>query len=450
MKILLADDEKSIRITLGDALTDADHKVTAVDNGTEAYRQLLEQRFDLLITDLRMPGMEGMELLKRARAERPDTDVFVMTGFGSTQIGVDAMKQGAKDFFEKPYLNDAMVEKVAKLASERQRNQRLEAENLRLRAEVECRYSFGNLIGQSPLMQKVYDLVAQVAESDCTVLVEGETGTGKEEIAKAIHYNSPRKNQNFVALACSSFPESLLEDELFGHEKGAYTDARDTRIGRFEHANHGTILIDDIDDMSLPPQVKLLRVIAERSLERIGGTKTIKVDTRIVAASKVSLEQLVREGRFREDLYYRLNVVQIPLPPLRERPGDIPLLVEHFIKQLGKDKPYTVEPEILEAMERHSWPGNVRQLRAMVEKAIALGGSNMKLKREHLLPPDTSSPPTSPSNDRRPLREVLAEAEKAHIVRTLEHTKHHKGEAAKQLGISRKNLWEKMRDYGLE
>lgn len=451
MKILLADDEKSIRITLGDALSEAGHQVTTVDNGTDALKRLLEEPFELLITDVRMPGIEGMELLSRTKAERPQVDVFVMTGHGSLQIGVDAMKRGANDFFEKPCLNEAVVEKVAKLAKARQQLDEKEEENLRLRKQIEKRYGFENLVGESPRMQEVYELVSTVSGSDCNVLIEGETGTGKEEIAKAIHWNSPRKHANFVAMACGTFPDTLLEDELFGHERGAYTDARDARIGRFEHANHGTIFIDEIDDMSLPTQVKLLRVLQERAFERIGGSKTIKVDTRVVAASKVSLEQMVRDQKFREDLFYRLHVVKIALPPLRERQGDVPLLVNHFIRLLGKDREYTVDPDVLEAMERFHWPGNVRQLKAAVERAIVRAGTGNKLRKEHLIPTEmlVAAPPP-PSEDRRTLSEVVAAAEEQHIRRMLEVSKNHKGDTARILGISRKNLWEKMRQYGIE
>lgn len=479
MRILLADDEKSIVITLGDALGEAGHDVVTVNNGNDALKRLTDQRFDLLITDVRMPGIEGMDLLSRAKALHADLDVFVMTGYASTQIGVEAMKRGASDFFEKPFQNEAVVEKAAKLAVTRKEKQQLVEQNTLLRSQIEKRYGLENLIGESPKMLEIYDLVQSVAGSDCNVLIQGETGTGKEEIAKAIHWNSARKNNNFVAMVCSTFSETLLEDELFGHERGAFTDAREARIGRFEQANRGTIFIDEIDDMSLQTQVKLLRVVAERSFDRLGGKHPIKVDIRLLAATKVSLEKMVAEGRFREDLFYRLKVVKISLPPLRERPGDVALLCQHFVTTMGKGKPYTVDPEVLDAMERYPWPGNVRQLRAAVESAIVMAGASLKLRREHLLPPDAAGllqpgmsavttggyapapsaaaapPPNVMSTASlaavpRTLSEVVSEAERMHIVRTLEYTKGHKGEAAKILGISRKNLWEKMKQYTIE
>lgn len=300
-------------------------------------------------------------------------------------------------------------------------------------------------------MRDVYELVEAVAPQDCNVVIEGENGTGKEIVADEIHVRSPRKGGPLVKMSCSTFVETLLEDELFGHEKGAFTDARDLKIGRFERANNGTIFIDDIDDMPLHTQVKLLRVLQEREFERLGGTRTVKINIRVICATKVDLGKAVREGKFREDLFFRLNVVTLKLPALRERDGDIPILLAHFMQKYGKGEKYELKPQTLAGLENYRWPGNVRELEHSVERAIVLAGNSHELKKEHLL---KISPEESPEQlmkvDLRALRGVVAESEARHIRAVLEHTKGHKGEAAEILGISRKNLWEKMKEYGLE
>ncbi|MBI5366518.1 MAG: sigma-54-dependent Fis family transcriptional regulator [Planctomycetes bacterium] len=447
MKLLLADDEKSIRITLSDDLRAAGHEVVDVADGQTALTRATTDSFDALITDIRMPGLDGLELVRRVKTVHPDIFVLVMTGYASIDLAIEAMKAGARDLIQKPFRNEVVVLQIGQFDQER----RLRADYRNLKAQVEERYKFHNLIGKSRNMQEVYSVVETVAPNDFTVLVEGESGTGKELVSQAIHYNSPRKDKPLIKMSCAQFPETLLESELFGHEKGAFTGADRQKIGRFEQANGGTIFIDDIDDMTLPTQVKLLRVLQEREVERLGGVKVTKIDIRVVVATKVDLLSLVREGRFREDLYYRLNVVPVKLPPLREREGDIPLLVDHFVTMHAKGKKFEIAPETIMAMENYPWPGNVRELENAVVRAIALSGTSTVLRKDHLIKAQPLLDPNMKAQkDTRPLREVVAEAEKRHILHLLDVTGGHKSEAARLLGISRKNLWEKMREYNLE
>ncbi len=440
MKILLADDEKTVRVTLTDALKEAGHEVVAAENGTDAAAAAERQVFDCLITDLRMPGIDGMELIRRIKPKNPEIYILVITAYASVERAVEAMKEGANEFIPKPFDNDAVIIRLQKIEEQLSKSRRLQE-------ELTGRYRFDRLLGRSKKMIEVYELVEAVAPGDTTVLIVGESGTGKELVANALHHNCPRREREMVKMSCANFPETLIEDELFGHEKGAFTDARDSKTGRFERAHQSSIFIDDIDDLSPTVQVKFLRVLQERELERLGGTKTIKVDVRIIAATKVDLYGLVQLGKFREDVFYRLNVVVINLPPLRERDGDIPLLVGHFIQLYGKGKHYEVAPETMEALEAYPWPGNVRELEAAVQRAIALAGTANYLKKENLLRPKVE---TQIRKDRRTLKEVVAEAEKEHIRSVLALTGNHKGEAAGILGISRKNLWEKLKEYDLD
>ncbi len=431
MKILLADDEKTVRITLTDALKAAGHDVVAAADGNEALAATERQAFDCLITDIRMPGIDGMELVRRVRPRCPDIYIVVITAYASVERAVEAMKTGANEFIPKPFDNEAVVIRLQKIEEQLSKSRRL-------MEEIEGRYKFERLLGRSKKMQEVYELVEAVAPGDTTILIVGENGTGKELVAHAIHHNSPRRDKEMVKLSCANFPETLIEDELFGHDKGAFTDARDNKTGRFERAHCSSIFIDDIDDLATTVQVKFLRVLQERELERLGGTKTIKVDVRVIAATKLDLFGLVHAGKFREDLFYRLNVVVINLPPLRERDGDIPLLMNHFIQMYAKGKHFEVAPEVMEALEAYPWPGNVRELEGAVQRAIALAGTANYLKKENLLRPKVE---TSIRKDRRTLKEVVAEAEREHIRSVLALTANHKGEAAAILGISRKNLW---------
>jgi DNA-binding NtrC family response regulator len=447
MKILLADDERTIAVTLADALRAAGYQVTVVPDGEQALRALAEDSFDCLITDIRLPRADGRTVLRRARELQPSCKVFLITAYASVEDAVTAVKEGAEDYLQKPFFNEDVVARVRRI----ERLIRLERENRELRDELEGRRGFGALVGRSPKMRAVYDLIRSVAPSDANVLVEGESGTGKERVAEAIHAHSPRRDGPLVKMSCGVFPETLLEDELFGHVRGAFTDARSDKPGRFERAHGGTLFIDDIDDMQPLPQVKLLRVIQEREVERLGSDRAVKVDVRLIAATKKDLWELVRAGRFREDLFHRLNVVKIRIPPLRERPEDIPLLVDHFIRACGRGREYAVAPEVLEALQAYAWPGNVRELQHAVERAIVLAGEERVLKREHLLRPlNPPGPETAPAGRPATLAETVAEAEARHIRQVLAYTRGHRGEASQILGITRKTLWEKLRQYGIE
>jgi len=447
MKILLADDERTIAVTLGDALRGAGHTVTVVPDGDQAIHALQLDPFDCVITDIRLPKADGLKVLRAAKEAQPTSRVILITAYASVEDAVSAIKEGAEDYIQKPFFNDDVVARLKKL----ERLHLLEQENSQLKEELAGRRQFGALVGKSANMQAVYDLVKSVAASEVNVLIEGESGTGKELVAEAIHYNSPRKGKPLVKMSCSVFPESLIEDELFGHVRGAFTDAKMDKSGRFERAHTGTIFIDDIDDLQPIPQVKLLRVLQEREFERIGGTQSIKVDVRVVAATKKDLWQLVQGSTFREDLFHRLNVVKVRIPPLRERGEDIPLLVGHFITKFSKGRDFAVTAEVLEALQGYSWPGNVRELEHAIERAIALAGDERILKKEHLLRPlnmaGTDVPPTGKLST---LREMVAEAETRHIRSVVSYTQGHRGEASRILGITRKNLWEKMREYGIE
>ncbi|MBI4614230.1 MAG: sigma-54-dependent Fis family transcriptional regulator [Planctomycetes bacterium] len=452
MRVLLAEDEKTIAITLADDLRERGHEVTVAEDGREAKEEFKRKYFDAVITDIKMPGLSGLDLLREVKGQSPGTEVIVITGVGTVETAVQAMKLGAYDFLTKPFLNEEVLHLLEKI----EQVQNLREENLRLKQELEGRYRFERLVGKSKPMQEVYRLVETVAPRDSNVLIVGESGTGKELIAHAIHHNSRRKEKVLVCVSCAVFSENLLEDELFGHEKGAYTDAREKKIGRFELAHGGTIFLDDIDDMTLATQVKLLRVLQERRFERLGGTAPIEIDIRVIAATKVDLEVLVQEKKFREDLFFRLNVVPVRLPPLREREGDVPLLVQHFVDRFAGGRKYHLAPEILADMCSYPWPGNVRELENSVERAIALAGDSDELDRRNLLRPALSErlrlagngPPSGP--DLRPLRDVLAEAERLHIKNVLKQSSGHRARSAEVLGISRKSLWEKMKEYQLE
>jgi DNA-binding NtrC family response regulator len=447
MKILLVEDEKSIAVTLLDDLEAAGHEVVHEADGARGIERLHEEAFDCVITDVRLPGADGLKVLAAAKEARPGTEVLVMTAFATVEHAVEAMRLGADDYIQKPFLNEQVVDRVARIGKFRT----LLDENRQLRAALDGAGGLPGVIGRSRRMEDVFRIVRTVAPTDASVLIQGESGTGKECIARALHQLSARRDAPFVALSCGALPDTLLETELFGHERGAFTDAGKLRRGRFELANRGTIFLDDIDDMPLQTQVKLLRVIQERSFERVGGEETLHVDIRVVSATKVPLIDLVKKGGFREDLYYRLNVVPVPLPPLRDRDGDLPLLVQHFVEKLGGGRLYTVKTDVLEAMSRYSWPGNVRELENHVAQAIAMAGGATVLKKEHLLPVDkTRRAALEPPTALRSLREVMVEAERQHLEHVLKAVGGHRTKAASVLGISRKVLWEKLKDYSIE
>ena len=447
MNVLLAEDEVTIFVTLRDALEEAGHHVQGATDTTAALSVLENENPEVVVTDIRMPGDGGMAVLQRSQELDPERPVILMTGYGTIDQAVEAMRAGAVDYVQKPFRNEAIVRRVASF----ERLKSLEAENQDLRRQLEESSAFDEIIGASEAMRKVFQQVRTVAPTEATVLVQGESGTGKERIARALHDQSARSSGAFIALSCAALPESLLEAELFGHEKGAFTDARKERRGRFELADGGTLFLDDVDDMPLAVQVKLLRVLQERRFERVGGERELTVDIRLVVATKVPLRDMVREGTFREDLFYRVNVVPILLPPLRERRGDVPLLVQHMIEKYAGNREYALSRSTMNMLERYPWPGNVRELENSVQRAIALAGERGELAADDLLPQDPRWRRATEVPDRvDPLREVLRAAERGHIEHVLEQTGGHRSQSAELLGISRKVLWEKMRDYGIE
>ncbi len=446
MKVLLAEDEVTIVVTLRDALEEAGFSVLHAADTDSALELLERESPDVVLTDIRMPGAGGMVILERAVELEPGRPVIVMTGYATVDQAVEAMRLGATNYLQKPFRNEALVGMVKGAT----RMRVLEAENLALRERLASLDGFEDLVGSSPAMVEVFDRIGTVARSDATILIEGESGTGKERVANALHRQSERSEKPFVAISCAALPESLLESELFGHERGAFTDAHKQKRGRFELADGGTLFLDDIDDLPTPVQVKLLRVLQERTYERVGGEETRPVDIRVVAATKASLRERVREGSFREDLFYRINVVPLRLPPLRERQGDVPMLVRHLVERHGSGRTYRVSESTLAAMERYPWPGNVRELENAVQRAIALAGDREELSREDLLPLDPRwRGATEVADEVRPLREVLRTLEAAHIRRALESTGGHRTQTAELLGISRKVLWEKLRDLDI-
>ncbi len=448
MRVLLAEDEVTIFVTLRDALEEAGHVVLGATDTRAALEALEgEDPPEVVVTDVRMPGDGGMAVLARSIELAPARPVVLMTGFATVDAAVEAMRQGAVDYVQKPFRNEAIVRRIETYAHMR----KLEAENAALKVELDQSRGFEHVVGSSEAMLAVFERVRTVAPTQATVLIQGESGTGKERIARAVHELSPRGAGPFVAISCAALPESLLEAELFGHEKGAFTDAKRARRGRFELASGGTLFLDDIDDMPLAVQVKLLRVLQEREFERLGGEETLEADIRVVVATKVALRELVAAGSFREDLFYRVNVVPIQLPPLRERGGDVPLLVKHMIDRHGAGRRYEVSRSTMAMLERYPWPGNVRELENALQRAIALAGEGHELAAEDLLAQDARwRGATEVSEEVRPLRAVLKEAERDHLEKVLRLTGGHRSQSAELLGISRKVLWEKLRDHGIE
>lgn len=446
MRVLLVDDEVTIFVTLRDALEEAGHEVLGATDTDSAIKALQDSDPEVVVTDVRLPGAGGVSILERSVELNPERPVILMTGYATVDDAVAAMRLGAVDYVQKPFRNETIIQRLAGL----ERLSTLESENTRLREELAQARGFEGIVGQSDSMRAVFDRVRTVATSEATILIQGESGTGKERIAQAVHDESGRREGPFVPLSCAALPEGLLEAELFGHEKGAFTDARKERKGRFELAHGGTLFLDDIDDMPLPTQVKLLRVLQERCFERVGGERSIEVDIRVVVATKVDLRDMVRAGTFRDDLYWRVHVVPILLPPLRERSGDVPLLVQHLLARHGAGRDWVVSRSSMTMLERYPWPGNVRELENAIQRGIALAGSDGTLKEEDLLPTDSRwRGATEVPEEVRPLRAVLKESERAHLARALELTGGHRTQCADLLGISRKVLWEKLREHGL-
>lgn len=452
-KILVVDDEPSLRDVLGIMLKKAGYTTTLAADGEEAVSQVNKEIYDLVITDLKMPGVGGMEVLKAVKSASPDTVVLVVTAFGSPDTAVEAMKLGAYDYLTKPFQVDE-VQLIIRNALEKRR---LSAENMLLKREMASHSSLSSIIGQSEAMQQVFDVIRKVADTRSNVLICGESGTGKELVARAIHYNSARSQMPFVAVNCSAMPETLLESELFGHMKGSFTGAMANKAGLFEIANGGTIFLDEIGDMTMATQVKLLRVIQEREFRRVGGTQDVKVDVRIVAATNRDLERAVAEGSFREDLYYRLDVIPIRLPPLRLRTGDIPLLVQHFLerfsKESGKPSP-AITPEAVQALVSHEFRGNVRELENLIERAVAFstgGAITADDVRAWLHKPAAAQAyPTDLPPEGLDLEGLICKIEKDLLMKALERSGWVKKKAARLLQLNTRSFRYRLEKYAIK
>jgi two-component system NtrC family response regulator len=371
-RVLLIDDDMNLAKVIGYQLQKNGFEVVTSNDGRDGLRLFNEQEFDIVITDIQMPGVTGIELLGKIRRQDKVVVVIIITAYGSIENAIEACRLGADDYLTKPFGQEQLIFVIEKVFRLRQ----LQQENTQLRQQLQGKYRFENMIAHSSKMENVMQLAGQVAQSNATVLILGESGTGKELIAQAIHFNSPRKDKPFVIVNCPSIPDNLLESELFGHLKGAYTGAIKDRKGKFELANGGTIFLDEIGDLKEDVQAKLLRVLQEREIERLGDSHPIKVQVRVVAATNKDLDKLVRKGNFREDLYYRLSVVPMTIPPLRERKEDIPYLVEFFIQKYGEGRTFEVDPEIFPVLQNYDWPGNVRELENVIERAIALSADD--------------------------------------------------------------------------
>lgn len=445
-RILVVDDEINIRGALVTLLEKKGYQVRGAGTGEDALEQLETATADLVLTDLKMPGMGGMEFLRRLKQKWPDTEVLVMTAYGSIDTAVEAMRCGAYDYLTKPIDRERFPLAVEK-ALERHA---LAIENKQLKDRLETRTRFDHMVGESEPMQRLYSLVDMVADSDVTVLLMGESGTGKELVARAIHHKSHRAGGPFVTLNCGALPENLFESELFGYEKGAFTGATMNKMGRFELADGGTLLLDEVGELSLKSQVDFLRVLETKEFRRLGGTKIVKVDTRIIAATNRNLEEAVKRGDFREDLYYRLNVVPIRLPPLRERGDDIPLLADRFLEEFSGQhhrEPKEVSREAMRLLRLYAWPGNIRQLRNLIERMVVTVKDPL-LQPEHL-PEEIQASREDARTMVVSLGSSLKEIEREAIRRTLAEVTNHREKAAKLLGISLRALQYKIKEYGI-
>ncbi|HEY2293367.1 MAG TPA: sigma-54 dependent transcriptional regulator [Thermoanaerobaculia bacterium] len=456
--ILIVDDERPIRRILSVLLAESHHRSLEVGSGEEALAVLAETRPDLVLLDLRLPGMDGLETLKRMRALAPDLAVVMMTAHGTISSAVEAMRLGAFDYVTKPFDNDELLMIVDRALEVWRLNNEVAA----LREELEVRYGFNEIVGISREIQAVFAMMAKLVRVDVTVLVTGESGTGKELVARAIHRRSARANGPFVAVNCSAIPQTLVESEFFGHEKGAFTDARESRPGRFEQADQGSLFLDEVGDLALDAQAKLLRALQERQIQRLGGRASRPVDVRVIAATNKDLDAEVAAGRFREDLFWRLNVIHLRLPPLRERRADLPLLIDHLVDRFNRELGLAVvaiSPEARELLCRYEWPGNVRELENTICRAMILCEGNVlgvsdlpgRVRGESAADRAGGAPVSDLA--RLTLAEAVAEAterlEKMMIVGRLAEQRGNRTATAESLGISRKTLFNKMRQYGL-
>ena len=449
--ILIVDDEKNYLVVLEALLGPEGYETRTANNAADALRLIRESDLDLIITDMKMPGISGMELLEETKKVNPEIPIIMMTAYGTIEMAVEAMRKQAYDYITKPFRNEELKLTVRKALEAH----RLIKENRRLSQALLERYSYGNIIGKSKPMLEIYDLIDKVAQSKVTVLITGPSGTGKELIAKAIHYESPRKDHPFISINCGALTETLLESELFGHEKGAFTGATAMKKGRFEMADGGTLFLDEVGDMPPSLQVKLLRVLQEMEFERVGGTKTIKVDVRVLSASNRNIKEDVAEGIFREDLFYRLNVIHVTLPSLSERTEDIKLLVNHFIEKYRMDEGkghLELSPEAWKAVYNHTWPGNVRELENVIERAVVLNSDDLITVDD--LPPEFSKSETEldvekfiPMN--APLQKTLEEIEEKMVRRALTQCRNVQAHAAEQLGITKSLIQHKIKKYNI-
>jgi DNA-binding NtrC family response regulator len=474
--LLLVEDEAPLRQALAERLAEHGFEVEQADTGEQAIEQLAEFAFDIVITDLRLPGLDGTRVLEAALLRYPDIVGIIVTGYGTVKDAVEAIKRGATDFVTKPFQFDELLHALTSALEQR----RLKSENAYLRSQLQERYKFEGIIGRSPAMRTLFGLLETVSSSASTILVTGETGSGKEIVARAIHHNSPRRAQRFVALNCGAIPETLLEAELFGHVRGAFTGAIGTRQGRLEQAHKGTLFLDEVGTMSAALQMKLLRVLQEREFERLGDTHSIKVDVRVIAATNSDLKKMVAQGEFREDLFYRLNVIPIELPPLRDRKEDIPLLVQHFLKKFaeqahgqepkaqtvdpkvrpstssgrpeqGEGRPLSISQQAMRALMAYSWPGNVRQLENAIERAVALSGGRTQIETADLTPEilqaseQEASPDLTLPEDGIDFEHYVNRIERELIRRALEKTGGNKGQASRLLNLKRTTLVEKLK-----
>ncbi len=446
VRVLVVDDDEITCNLLEEVLSKEGYAVHKALDGRQAIERGEKQTYDVVLSDVKMIDVDGMEVLRAYRQRSPETVIIMMTAFGSIETAIRAIKEGAYDYVSKPFKLDEIKLTLQRALEQR----RLVEENTHYRQELITKYKLENIVGRSPRMLQVYKTIARVAESRSTVLVTGESGTGKELIARAIHFNSPRAARPFVAVDCSSLAETLLESELFGHVRGAFTGAVTTKKGLFEEADRGTCFLDEVGNISPAMQAKLLRVLQEHEIKRVGGTETIKIDVRIVAATNQNLEILVAEKKFREDLFYRLNVVSIHLPSLRERPEDVSLLADHFLRKYASQnkKPVLrISPEAMDLLVRYQWPGNVRELENVMERAATLSGTNLILPED--LPRRLHVEPARMSLSSLPSRMPLSELEKLYIQKVLEETGGNKKKAAEILGIDRRTLYRMATRLGL-
>jgi two-component system response regulator PilR (NtrC family) len=453
-KILVADDEQSMREFLEIMFKKEGYHVSLAPNGEEVLKLAEKEIFDLVLLDIRMPRLDGISVLKKLKAISPETIVIMITAYASADTAIKAMKEGAYDYITKPF----KVEEIKLIIKNALEKKNLQQENILLKQVVRDRYHFDNIIGQSSKMLALYDLLEKVAPTKTNILITGESGTGKELVAKAIHYNSPRKDKPFVTLNCGAIPEPLIESELFGHMKGAFTDAIATKKGLFELADEGTIFLDEISELPFLMQVKLLRVLQDKEFKRVGGTEDIRVDVRIISATNRDLEEGVREKRFREDLFYRLNVIQIKIPPLREKREDIPLLTTHFLKKYSEElnkNMSTISPEALRILLNYDYPGNVRELQNIIERAVALESTqeltaqNLSSYLDEQLPLKKRPLDLEIPNEGIDLEKVVEDLERTLLLKALEKTKGIKKKAADLLHINFRSMRYRLEKYRL-